>query len=59
MANLIALGAPQISYVACEPSVLSRDLKRFNEAGYKLDSVTAVDLFPQTHHVEAVARLSR
>jgi tRNA/tmRNA/rRNA uracil-C5-methylase (TrmA/RlmC/RlmD family) len=59
MTNLIALGAPQISYVACEPSVLARDLKRFNEAGYKLDSVTAVDLFPQTHHVETVARLSR
>lgn len=59
MANLIALDAPNISYVACEPSVLARDLKRFNEAGYKLDSVTAVDLFPQTHHIETVARLSR
>lgn len=59
MTNLIALGAPQISYVACEPSVLARDLRRFNEAGYKLDSITAVDLFPQTHHVETVARLSR
>ncbi len=59
MTNLIALGAAHISYVACEPSVLARDLKRFNEAGYKLDSITAVDLFPQTHHVETVARLSR
>ena len=58
MTNLIALGAPQISYVACEPSILARDLKRFNEAGYSLDSITAVDLFPQTHHVETVARLS-
>ena len=59
MANLIALGAPRISYVACEPSVLARDLKRFVEAGYKLDSVTAIDLFPQTHHVETIAQLSR
>jgi 23S rRNA (uracil1939-C5)-methyltransferase len=59
MTNLIALGAPQISYVACEPSVLARDLKRFIEAGYRLDSVTAIDLFPQTHHVETVAHLSR
>ncbi|HQU91323.1 MAG TPA: class I SAM-dependent RNA methyltransferase [Pyrinomonadaceae bacterium] len=59
MTNLIALGAPHISYVACEPSVLARDLKRFVEAGYKLDSITAVDLFPQTHHVETIARLSR
>jgi 23S rRNA (uracil1939-C5)-methyltransferase len=55
--NLIALGAQQISYVACEPSVLARDLKRFVEAGYTLDSITAVDLFPQTHHVETIARL--
>ncbi len=59
IANLINLGSPRISYVACEPSVLARDLKRFAEAGYNIDSVTAVDLFPQTHHVETIALLSR
>jgi tRNA/tmRNA/rRNA uracil-C5-methylase (TrmA/RlmC/RlmD family) len=59
MTNLITLGAPRISYVACEPSMLARDLKRFVEAGYKLDSITAIDLFPQTHHVETIVRLSR
>jgi 23S rRNA (uracil1939-C5)-methyltransferase len=58
MANLIALNAPRVSYVACEPSVLARDLKRFIEAGYRLDSITAIDLFPQTHHVETVVHLS-
>jgi tRNA/tmRNA/rRNA uracil-C5-methylase (TrmA/RlmC/RlmD family) len=26
-------------------------------AGYSIDSLTALDLFPQTHHVETVARL--
>lgn len=57
--NIIRIGAPQISYVACEPSVLARDLKRFDESGYKIDSITAIDLFPQTHHIETVARLSR
>lgn len=57
--NLIRIEAPHISYVACEPSVLARDLKRFVEAGYKIDSVTAIDLFPQTHHVETVAHLIR
>lgn len=57
--NVIALGSPRISYVACEPSVLARDLKRFDEAGYKIDSITAIDLFPQTHHVETVAKLSK
>ncbi len=59
IANLIGLNSPRISYVACEPSVLARDLKRFVEAGYRLDSITAIDLFPQTHHVETIARLSR
>lgn len=56
--NLIALNPRRISYVACEPSVLARDLKRFVENGYKIDSITALDMFPQTHHVETVVHLS-
>ncbi len=56
---LIALEPERISYVACEPSLLARDLKRFVESGYTIDSITAIDLFPQTHHVETVAHLSR
>jgi 23S rRNA (uracil1939-C5)-methyltransferase len=55
--NLIRLRPKQISYVACEPSVLARDLKRFVENGYSITSITAVDLFPQTHHVETVVQL--
>lgn len=46
-----------ISYVSCEPSILARDLRVFVDAGYKIDSITALDMFPQTHHVEAVVRL--
>ena len=57
--NLIRIGTPQISYVACDPGVLARDLKRFVEAGYQISSITALDLFPQTHHVETIARLER
>ncbi len=57
--NIIKLEAANISYVACEPSVLARDLRRFAENGYKIDSITAIDLFPQTHHVETVVRLSK
>ena len=57
--NLIRIGAPHVSYVACEPSVLARDLRRFLDAGYRIESITAVDLFPQTHHVEAVAHLRK
>src|SRR5205085_12018886 len=50
--NLIALKPKHVSYVACEPSVLARDLKRFVENGYRIESITALDMFPQTHHVE-------
>jgi tRNA/tmRNA/rRNA uracil-C5-methylase (TrmA/RlmC/RlmD family) len=57
--NLIRLSPKRISYVACEPSVLARDLKRFVENGYKIESITALDMFPQTHHVETVVFLSR
>jgi len=49
----------QISYVSCEPSILARDLRILLDAGYKIDKITALDLFPQTHHVETVVRLAR
>jgi 23S rRNA (uracil1939-C5)-methyltransferase len=55
---LLKLKPRQISYVSCDPSTLARDL-RLLTTDYKIDSITAVDLFPQTHHVETVVRLSR
>lgn len=48
-----------ISYVSCDPSILARDLRDLLAAGYSIVSLTALDLFPQTHHVETVARLTR
>jgi tRNA/tmRNA/rRNA uracil-C5-methylase (TrmA/RlmC/RlmD family) len=59
MQRIIGLRAKAVSYVACDPSILARDLRKFVDAGYELDSITAIDLFPQTHHVETVARLHR
>ena len=55
--NLIQLAPANISYVSCDPATLARDLKQFLSNGYQLTSVTACDLFPQTHHIETVARL--
>ncbi len=55
--NLIRLAPKRVSYVACEPSVLARDLRRFADSGYEIESITALDMFPQTHHVETVVRL--
>jgi 23S rRNA (uracil1939-C5)-methyltransferase len=56
--SLIKIKPARISYVSCEPSILARDLRVLLDAGYKIDSITAVDLFPQTHHIETIARLS-
>ena len=57
--NVIRLKPTHVSYVACEPSMLARDLRRFLDAGFSIDSITALDMFPQTHHVETVVHLSR
>ncbi len=48
----------QVSIVACDPVTLARDLAGLTAAGYRLDGVTLVDLFPQTFHLETVVRLT-
>ncbi len=57
--RLAAVGASRIVYLSCNPASLSRDLAGLRVAGYRLDSVEAFDLFPQTPHVEALAVLER
>ena len=54
-----ALKPEQIVYVACDPVALARDVGLFAERGYALAGLRGFDLFPNTHHVEAVARLTR
>lgn len=56
--SIIALAPRRIAYVSCDPATLARDLKHLIEARYRLDSIAAFDMFPQTHHVETVAHLS-
>lgn len=55
--EIAKLKASQISYVSCEPSILARDLRILIDAGYAIEKITALDLFPQTHHVETVVGL--
>lgn len=56
--NLLKIAPKEISYVSCEPSTLARDLRILSES-YVIESITALDLFPQTHHVETIVRLKR
>ena len=57
--GILRLAPRAVSYVSCEPSTLARDLRLLTENLYRIESITAVDLFPQTHHVETVVRLAR
>ena len=58
--NAIAAVKPKkVVYVSCNPASLARDAELLCKKGYKINKVQPVDLFPQTHHVECVALMSR
>ncbi|HPQ92101.1 MAG TPA: 23S rRNA (uracil(1939)-C(5))-methyltransferase RlmD [Mesotoga prima] len=50
-------GASMVFYVSCDPTTLARDTAKLRESGYKISSVKAFDMFPQTWHVETVVCL--
>ena len=55
----VQTGADRIAYISCNVATMARDIKLYQELGYELKKVQPVDLFPQTHHVETVALLSK
>jgi 23S rRNA (uracil1939-C5)-methyltransferase len=59
LAALVALAPARIVYVSCNPATLARDVGDLARQGYRLQWVQPVDMFPQTPHIEAIARLSR
>ncbi|EHI74262.1 RNA methyltransferase [Streptococcus criceti] len=54
-----AMQPRKITYVSCNSATMARDIKLYEELGYKLKKVQPVDLFPNTHHIECVALLEQ
>ena len=57
--TIAAMSPGRVVYVSCDPATLARDLKRFEERGYRTEKVQPVDMFPRTPHVETVCLLSK
>ena len=55
--ELSRLHAPQLRIVSCDPATLSRDLRGLLDAGYRIERMILIDLFPQTFHLETVVHL--
>lgn len=57
--SIQAAGPGRVAYVSCDPATWARDVARMETAGYALERVTPVDLFPQTYHNELVSVFTR
>jgi tRNA/tmRNA/rRNA uracil-C5-methylase (TrmA/RlmC/RlmD family) len=59
MAGLLRLSPPRLVYVSCDVATLARDTRLLHSAGYRLDAIVGLDLFPNTAHVETIAAYTR
>ncbi len=59
MEYVIKFEAPEIIYVSCNPKSLVNDLNALTANGYEVKKVVAMDMFPQTPHVETVVLLTK
>jgi len=55
--RLAELRPPRLTLVACDPATMARDVAGLIAAGYRIEKMTMVDLFPQTYHLETVVAL--
>jgi len=59
MEAVLAVNAPKIVYVSCEPNSLARDLDKLVTQGYRIVRLQPLDMFPQTEQVESVVLLAK
>lgn len=59
LAGVAELAPERVAYVSCNVTTQARDLRVLREKGYRIESLTPVDMFPHTKHVESVAILAR
>ena len=57
--KVLSLNPQRIIYVSCNPATLARDAGILTDGGFVLDNLACFDMFPQTVHVESVARFIR
>ncbi len=57
--RLIEIDVPRIIYISCNPATFARDAMELASAGYSLDTVIPVDMFPHTMHIELVSRFQK
>ena len=59
LTKILAYGAERIIYISCKPTSLARDLPFFTEAGYRVEKVRCIDMFPFTQHIETIVSITR
>lgn len=57
VAAVVATGAPKVALVSCDAAAMARDVSLLFKEGYMPERIEVVDLFPHTHHIEAVTTL--
>jgi 23S rRNA (uracil1939-C5)-methyltransferase len=55
MREILRAAPARLVYVSCDVATLARDTRLLLDAGYELDALTGIDLFPNTAHVESIA----
>lgn len=59
LSAVAGLSMGRLIYVSCDPATFARDLKSLVNAGFSLEELVPLDMFPQSYHIELVARLRR